>query len=296
MELALTFDEKILEVLFSNTTDSKKANQAQRINRHKIITSNKLIEEWEKEFKKNGLSSIFDDWLFGISSSKKKFEKVAISLDGLEENLDNYKEEIIIRTAKNSPSKIIIGDYSINLRKTNNELKFVDIESFSSDKKQTITMRDIEETLDPRKNLKKNLFNVFETPITIDIKKENPSILADYFSNFYDNTIIIQDKFLATDKKNENNLKNYILPFLDKQNTRITLIISTKDGSKKKQLLQTFKQYNIEIKCIEPNMKFDHQSFIKTSKYRITIPYRLLIFGEDGKFTTPDFVTITKLN
>ena len=300
MRLEITIDASVLKDLFMAIgNDNERLNRVTRIKRHIIVTSNELQSEWEKGMKQYNLIDPYYDWLFGVINSKKSFKKIPLPTESKVQGQCDTKDHVVLSTSYESKSKIVVGDYNANLRRSNRQLKFVNKKCFSSNKRDIITMQMVDETLKDT-ILKKYLFDIFETPIYLCVNKNSSAdLLAEYLSGFYDEEITIQDLYLINDD-NENNFKKYILPHINKGNCKITLVISTKDGSNfKKKLLDTdYNGYQIAVKCGE---KGDlHPGFIETSKFRINIGYRLAVFGQAAKRgcvqgNNQDFITIVSL-
>lgn len=122
--------------------------------------------------------------------------------------------------------------------------------------------------------------------------------MAEYLSLFYKDSknITIKDVYLDNEE-NLRNFKNYILPFIDKEKCKITLLLYWENSTKKKELERKFKQikgYNIEIKKL-PNSSHLHDSFIEGDNYKINIGYRLKLFGDrDDGLTEEEVVNITR--
>lgn len=292
MKLELTVDGKLLENLFRPNGESSKLIAASRLTNHTLIASKELLELWEREMQAIGLSEVYESWIFQLISSQEQFKRVVLSETDRAELFEKRTEDILIKTAKATETKVLVGEFENSIITNNSDIQFVNIKTLSSPKKQQVTLDFIKEHYNRAIPLKRYIFDLFELPVSINVAKDSSSDhLAKYLSEFYDaKTLIIQDLYLPNNNnQNEENLSKYILPFISRQSCNITFIISTENGAKKKVLEE---KYGVTVKCIPPQKDRLHEGFIKTSKYRITIPYRLMVFGTQGK-NNSDFITIT---
>ena len=256
MRLEITIDDTVLKDLFLPIGNDKvRMNRVVRINRYTLVVSEELLAEWEKGMKQYKLIELYNDWLVNAISSRENFRKVKLSDHTKVEGSSWLKDQAVLSTSYESASKIVVGDYSFDLRRSNRQLRFVDIKSFSSDKRDTITMQMIEQTLSDTDTIKKYLFDIYETPVILAINNHSSArLLAIYLSQFYDDKIVIQDLYFI---QNEHNFKSYILPYINRDRCNITVIISTSDGAQhKKRIQREYKDYRITVKC-EPKEKDD---------------------------------------
>lgn len=293
MRLEITLDKKIIRSKFD--LDTKYDELRNRINRHVLVISDELKAIWDKDAEENGYKKDYDEWLSSILRDNDKIKKVSIekSEEGSQKPIS--EETIIINTALESKDKIVIGDYDKSLGNRFNKIRFVSYESFLRENKQTVKLSDIEEVL--VKNKCEELFDIYETPIRVEVTYGNADILARYLSKFYEEStnITIKDKFLGN-PENERNLKQYILKYINRDKCRIKFILYW-DKKDKEHLEQRFKDYDgFKSDVVLAKKDMAHSSYIETDRYMIDLGYRLKVFGgleNDGE-TEYEIVNITK--
>lgn len=292
MKLELTVDGELLVNLFKTNGSVANIRIADRLSKHTLVASSDLLRSWKEKMEAMGLTELYENWLFEVMASRERFIKIEACNE--ESGFTNNEiKDILIRTAKKTEKKIVVGNFDTNEMNKNQDIQYVNEKILSNEKRQQAKVQSIEEHYNKRILLKQYIFDLFESPISIEVEKGSSSdTLACYISEFYDTkSLIIQDVYLPSVSQNEDNFKDYILPYIDRELCDITLIISTKDGKRK----ATFeKNYGVKVKCIPPEKDKLHEGFIKTSKYRITIPYRLLVFGDKGK-NNKDYISISKI-
>ncbi|WP_144502535.1 hypothetical protein [Bacillus thuringiensis] len=297
MKLQIVVDADIIKDLFGPVfSDTEKINRINKLTYHTLVGSNELINQWREALANNQLEEYFDSWLFSLlSSSNGEFIKVKLPQSSLVKGDCTEEQKVLLETAYQSDSKLIIGDYLHQLMNQNKELSFVSKKAFSQSKKKLVKMKEIMDVLDDKKPLKNDLFNVYESPLKIEIGTDDAQILAKYLSTFYSEKITIQDMYFTKNKDNERNFDQYILPYLNKGEVELNFVIPTEDGAKyKPYILKKYKDYNPTVKCIAANNKILHKGIIRSTDFEIQIGYRLKIFGENGK-TYPETIHITKL-
>ncbi|MBM7615743.1 hypothetical protein [Alkaliphilus hydrothermalis] len=292
MNLQITVHKTILDSIFTAIrSDSNLLNMNIRLNRHTLITSNKLIALWEEHAEKNGYLEDFRYWLFSIENEAMRFKQVSLKTECKAIGDCTEEDKILINTCHESDDKIIVGDLSSKICFQNRDLKFIKKVDFSKPPKAGITLTDIENVVNHR--IYKDIFNIYETPLLIRVdKNKSATLLAQHLSIFLKNSkkVIIQDRYLPRDENNRKNLKEYILPYLDKNNTEIQFIISKKDGSKKRDF-ENFEGFKSTVKCKDEEEV--HESFIDTDNFFITLGYRMNIFGARGN-TNKEIVRIDR--
>ena len=293
MRLEITLDKKIIRSKFD--LDTKYDELRNRINRHVLVISDELKAIWDKDAEENGYKKDYDEWLSSILRENYKIKKVSIEKSEEGSQKPTSEETIIINSALESKDKIVIGDYDKSLGNRFNKIRFVSYESFLRENKQTVKLSDIEEVL--VKNKCEELFDIYETPIRVEVTYGNADILARYLSKFYKEStnITIKDKFLGN-PENERNLKQYILKYINRDKCRIKFILYW-DKKDKEHLEQRFKDYDgFKSDVILAKKDMAHSSYIETDKYMIDLGYRLKVFGgleNDGE-TEYEIVNITK--
>lgn len=293
MRLEITLSKEIIRSKFD--LDTKYDELRNRINRHILVISDELKSIWDRDAEENNYKEEYDEWILSISRDIDKIKKVNIEdfKKDLPENLS--KEDIAITTALASKDKILIGDYSNNLKNKYSKIKFVTYEAFLRENKQTVKLNDIEEVL--VKNKCYELFDIYETPVRIEVTYGNADILAKYLAKFYEGSknIIIKDKYL-NNAENERNLKQYILKYINRDECRIKFILYW-DKKDKENLESRFRNYNgYKSDVVLAKKDMAHSSYIETDKYMIDLGYRLKVFGgleNDGE-TEYEIINITK--
>ena len=293
MRLEITLDKKIIRSKFD--LDTKYDELRNRINRHVLVISDELKAIWDKDAEENGYKKDYDEWLSSILRENYKIKKVSIEKSEEGSQKPTSEETIIINSALESKDKIVIGDYDKSLGNRFNKIRFVSYESFLRENKQTVKLSDIEEVL--VKNKCEELFDIYETPIRVEVTYGNADILARYLSKFYEEStnITIKDKFLGN-PENERNLKQYILKYINRDKCRIKFILYW-DKKDKEHLEQRFKDYDgFKSDVVLAKKDMAHSSYIETDRYMIDLGYRLKVFGgleNDGE-TEYEIVNITK--
>lgn len=293
MRLEITLSKEIIRSKFD--LDTKYDELRNRINRHILVISDELKSIWDRDAEENNYKEEYDEWVLSISRDIDKIKKVNIEdfKKDLPENLS--KEDIAITTALASKDKILIGDYSNNLKNKYSKIKFVTYEAFLRENKQTVKLNDIEEVL--VKNKCYELFDIYETPVRIEVTYGNADILAKYLAKFYEGSknITIKDKYL-NNAENERNLKQYILKYINRDECRIKFILYW-DKKDKENLESRFRNYNgYKSDVVLAKKDMAHSSYIETDKYMIDLGYRLKVFGgveNDGE-TEYEIINITK--
>lgn len=293
MRLEITLDKRIIRSKFD--IDTKYDELRNRINRHILVISDELKAIWDKDAEENGYKKEYDEWISSIFREEDKIKKVSIKKP--EESFEKpiSEENIIIDTALLSKDKIVVADYDKSLKSRFSKIKFVSYEAFLRENKQTVRLSDIEEVL--VKNKCEELFDIYETPVRVEVTYGNADILARYLSKFYEESTIItiKDKFLGN-PENERNLKQYILKYINRERCRIKFILFW-EKKDKEHLEQRFKDYDgfkSDVILVKKDMA--HSSYIETDKYMIDLGYRLKVFGgleNDGE-TEYEIVNITK--
>jgi hypothetical protein len=293
MRLDITLDKNTIKNKFN--IDAKYDILRNRINRHILVVSNELKAIWDEDAEKNNYKQAYDEWFLSILREKTKVKKVNIG--DLKKNNDGIldEREVLIKTALLSEDKILIGDYNSNIKGRYNQIKFISEEIFIREDKQTVKLSDIEDVI--VRNKYDTLFDIYETPVRIEVTYGNADILAKYLSKFYKNTksITIKDRYL-NNPENERNLNNYILKYINKKDCKIKFITywdkKTKDNLKEK--FTNYEGYNSE--AILSKKEMAHSSYIETDEYIIDLGYRLKVFGgseNDGE-TEYEIINITR--
>lgn len=293
MRLEIALDKNIIRSRFD--LDTKYDELRNRINKHILVISPELKEIWYKDAEENNYKEEFDQWFSTIYNDEEKVKKVAI-----EKEEDNDKEHdsehiIVIKTALQSKDKIAIGDYKASIRSAFNTVKFVPYESFLRENNQTVKLKDIENVL--IKNQCEELFDIYETPVRVEVTYGNAEILGRYLSKFYENsnTVTIKDRYLSN-AENERNLKQYILKYINRDQCKLKFILYW-DKKTKENLEKKFKDYDgFRSEVILSRKDMAHNSYIETDKYIVDLGYRLKVFGgseNDGE-TEYEIVNITR--
>lgn len=292
MKLELTVDGELLVNLFQPNGEGANIRIAERLSKHTLAASGELLDLWQKKMESMGLSEVYQSWLFQVMTSREQFRRIETCEDESRFPKNEIKD-VLIRTAKNTEKRIVVGDFNATEINNNRDIQYVNKRVLSKEKRQQIKLQNIAEHYNNQLLLKNNIFDLFESPISVDVEQGSSSeMLARYLSEFYDsNLLIIQDLYLPSDTQNEENLKKYVLPYIDRESCEVILNMSTNNGKYKKKFEDN---YGLKIKCIPPEKDKLHEGFIKTSKYRITIPYRLKIFGEKGK-NNKDCISISRI-
>ncbi|MDK0629171.1 hypothetical protein [Clostridium perfringens] len=288
MKMEFVLDKEIIKMGLSN--DIQNITATKRIIENKIIASNELLNIWETNAKENKYLNVYQGWLFARANQKGLFEKVDCSNELELVKSDNDEERITLATAKASNKKILIADYDAKVKNENKDIIIIKSNIFNKEKQQIIKSSDLENLI-VHKNFDK-IFDIYETPITIDISLNfDSSILAEFLSKFYLNSkkVIIKDKYLI---QNESSLEQYIMPYIKKGETEIIFISSWDKHTKASYSKFTnYKGYKSTIKNEKKDLA--HSSYIESDKYRIDVGYRLNIFGKNGK-TNAETIRILK--
>lgn len=306
MRLEITVDESILEDLFvPNPNDNEQFNRVDRLRRHTLVGSKELWREWEKLeessiFQNNpALLQFFQEWVVNIPTNPS-YKSVVVPETSKVHGDPTDKERAVLATAYESQDKIVVGDYSDALRRANHELRFVPKDSFSTERPGSITLRDIEGVLDGPSNLKRKLFAIFETPIELSVPENGDAeLLARYLAHFYDEKMVIQDKFFLENDQNEANFVTHVLEKLpDKSKSEIELRVMVNQklsakGATIKKKYECRTDCKITVKCIQETRENLHSGYIESSRYRIGVEYRLFVFGRNNK-TVGDTIRIRR--
>lgn len=293
MRLDITLDKSAIKNKFN--IDAKYDSLRSRVNRHTIVVSSELKQIWDEDAEKNNYKQAYNEWFLSILREKTKVKKVNIGKVKENSDKDLDEKEISIKTALVSEDKILLGDYNSNIKGRYNQIRFISEEIFIGEDKQTVKLSDIENVL--VRNKYETLFDIYETPVRIEVTYGNADILGQYLSKFYKNAknIIIKDKYM-NNTENERNLNTYILKYINKKNCKIKFITywdkKTKDNLKEK--FTNYKGYNSEVILSKKDMA--HSSYIETDEYIIDLGYRLKVFGgmeNDGE-TEYEIVNITR--
>lgn len=293
MRLDITLDKKSVKNKFN--IDAKYDDLRSRINRHTLVISKELKEIWDKDAEENNYKQAYDEWFLSILREKTKIKKINLGERKDDGNNHLNESDIYLKTALASEDKILLGEYSGNIRGRYNQIKFISEEIFLREDNQTVKLSDIEDVL--VKNKYDAIFDIYETPVRIEITYGKADILGKYLSKFYKNTkeIIIKDKYL-NNLENERNLNAYILKYIDKQNCKIKFITywdkKTKENLNDK--FRNYEGYNSEVILSKKDMA--HSSYIETNEYIIDLGYRLKVFGgseNDGE-TEHEVINITR--
>ncbi|QGU96280.1 hypothetical protein GOM49_15315 [Clostridium bovifaecis] len=207
MRLDITLDKNTIKNKFN--IDTKYDVLRSRVNRHTIVVSNELKQIWDKDAEKNNYKQPYNEWFLSILREKTKVNKVSIGKSKEDNDKALDEKDISIKTALASQDKILLGNYSSNIKGRYSQIKFISEEIFTSKDKQTVKLGDIENVILRKKY--DSVFDIYETPIRIEVTYGNAGILGQYLSKFYKNTknIIIKDKYL-NNPENERNLNAYI--------------------------------------------------------------------------------------
>ncbi len=181
-------------------------------------------------------------------------------------------------------------------------MKFITNRNFSNEKNQTVTISDIQNVL--KLNRLEKLFDIYETPIRIEVAQNSPSqLLSEYLSIFYRDAcfieiqdacfIEIQDAYLS-ERENENNLNQFILKYVNKARCEILFVLNWTATTKTNLELKftNYNGYNTKVKSLKARQA--HPSHIRTEDYRIDLGYRLKIFGKNNK-TENEIIKISKI-
>ncbi|MDU2444619.1 MAG: hypothetical protein E7D43_09370 [Clostridium perfringens] len=292
MRLELTLCNNTIKKYF--TFSRENINLKSRIDNNILVVSEELIELWENSCDNELLKNQFKEWFYGNVVLTNGYIK-KVKLQDLSENIN--EKDIIIETCDLSIDKILVAESNIIQGNKKTMIRYINNSIFNMDKKQRIKVQDINNIIYRRIN--NDFFSIYETPITIDVTANSDSkCLAEYLSLFYNDSknITIKDVYLDNEE-NLRNFKKYVLPFIKKEDCKITLLLYWKDGNRKNELERVFKGingYNIEIKKL-PSSTHLHDSFIEGDNYKINIGYRLKLFGDkDDGLTEQDIITITR--
>lgn len=293
MKLEIVVDCNFLEALFKTQGNSEKIEIASKLSRHILIASTELLNIWEEHMKNSNLEELYNDWLLDISTSQARFKKV-----NLRSNLDADvldKESILLENSKISKQKILIVDFDDNTmnKYIRDQVKFVNWSAMSASKKQQVTVIDIENYYKNNIPLKKDIFNLFETPVNIQVSSGTSSnTLSKYLAEFYDeDSAFIHDTYIATNALNEKNFSTYVLSYLKELGTKNVQIANFVENGSRKAPLE--RKHGIKVKSVQKTNGTNHTGYIKTSKYKITIPYRMQVFGDNNR-NCEDSITISR--
>jgi hypothetical protein len=305
MKLEITVDESILqELVLPSLGNVERTNMSNRIERHTLVGSAMLRQEWlnllEKDFfqRNPSLREYIENWLTNIMTDKTRYKSVTADPEKVKGN-PSPREQAVLEAAYESECKIVVGDYSGELRRANPQLRFVSRNSFAKAPSTMITMKQVQDVLDGPSNLKNDLFAVFETPVQLIVnKKSSAELLAKYLAHFYDDKLVIQDQWFLQDEKNRANFESYILPYVDQATCTIELKVMVNRelaqiGSQQKRLYEGKKGYRIKVHCIDQAKENLHEGYFESSKYRMNLGYRLFVFGTKGE-NLPDTISIFK--
>lgn len=280
MRLDLAVDGKTLAELFMvDFMDENMPERKRRLQYHRLLVNESLIEEWEKSMNQETIRQAYSFWFTQALADQTKLKWV---------NELQAEQSLLVNAASQVKHSVVVADgVSLNEVKDNSTIWFCDKETFGETSKQSVSMREIEEI--NRHGVKqKHLFSIFETPIHVEVKENQSSeLLADYLAFFYDEEMIVQDLYFI---KNEKNFKKYIWQRLPSP-CRLTIHMSTENGRLHKKRLE--REYSATVKSFSEETL--HEGYIQTKRFKISIPYRLRIFGDSEK-TKREIVNIIKLN
>jgi len=278
LKFEIAVDAEIIADLFQpDFSDTSRLERKKRLNYHILLTSNQLRERWEEKMKQMGLFPQFSTWLPQALASRQSMKLIS--------HKETTGKEVLIEVAKNSQIPIVVGEFTLNELRENQPVRFCDQNIFSQPHRQIVTMDQVKE-IQNRGGKVRHWFSLFETSIHLEVNaNQSADLLAEYLSYFFDEEMLIQDKYFIN---NENNFDTYIFPRLPSL-VNLTIIIPTQQGSTHKSRLE--KKYGATVKCYDQAQL--HEGFIKTKQYKISIPYRLNMFGTNGR-TTKESINITK--
>ncbi|HDR7517150.1 hypothetical protein [Bacillus mobilis] len=280
MKLQLAVSSEIfMDIFLDDALDPERRERKRRIHYHKLLMNKQLEEKLEVKAKELGVGELFQNWFVQVSYT-------AENIQFEEESEETEELAVLIDLANSSDHKIVVCDVERSSIFQNKIIRFCTAETFGKSNDDFIKMDHLIE-LEREGSVVKNLFSLFETPIELDVSQNKPSLsLAKYLSSFYDEEeIVIQDLYFVS---NENNFKDYILPYIPEGCKRTIIIPKSAGATHKKRIEQ---KYKATVKCYDDiNM---HESYILTKNYKIKLGYRLDLFGSNGK-TKKETVHIRK--
>lgn len=300
MKLDIVLEAEEFSPIFKH--DYKDANLStikKRIRQNNKILTKQIYQKWEDDFAIDPiLNSLFVQWLpIIISSQKELLENNFILLSNVPE-VD--EENIYIQGAISSENKeaIVVGNYTYAKIKENQNVYFSTKEDFMHVPNQRINFNQLNEIVKKGGKLNK-VFNMFEIPLEVEVPSgKNASVLAEYFSKFYDEKYLeIHDSYFHIEK-NQLNFEKYILPYVQKLNIEdVHIVIQSGDVGRihKSRLEQKYRSKCPQVRFSCKEKTTIHAAQIITSNYQINYTYRMMIFGEDNK-TKADRVSIFQKN
>lgn len=293
MKLELTLSKKIIRNKFN--IEDKYNNTRTRISNHTLVVSDELLKLWEEEAYENKYQEQFQNWYFSIVGMAKKVKRVKMEGNRSKEDGQDVEDYILCDTAKKSKDHILVGEIENRVKKHFKEVYFVNSTIFNKEKSHTITIDTIRDVWE-KVNVE-HIFDIYETPIRIDVQMNGDAdVLARHLANFYKNskTITIKDTYIHQ-KSNEDNLENYVLKFINKNNTKI-IFRGFWNYKLREYLTEKFTNYKgYKSEMIIDNKKLSHESYIESDQYIIDLGYRLRVFGDnvDGR-TEAEIIMITR--
>lgn len=294
MKVEITIDETILKDVFEGTIgDPESLHRANRFHRHLLVGSKELLAVWRKleegnQFRTPLARLQFQNWMtMAIQKPNSLLRMVKADLS-LVQGEPTEDQCAVLGTAYLSKDKVIVGDYPEALRTANSELIFVSRGTFSKVKANVTTWDQVERVISQTTNFKEDFFDVFETPVVLEVPQDSDTqLLADYLARFYDDKLVIQDYYFVESDENERNFDTYVLPKLSSScqvtvRSNINRSLQVK-GNDKRTKYAGMTGYAITLEYIERRRENLHDGYFETSKYRVTNPYRLGIFGTNGK-------------
>lgn len=288
MRLELTVCKEGIDKVFSISPND--VNAKVRVKNNILAVSEELQKNWEEYFESKNMQYNYQQWFATMVLFEDRIKKIKDIGATSDEN------DILLATSNLSKDKLLVAKSNIIPSDKRAIVKYVSIDTFNSEKKHRVEVEDIRKL--KMSNRTTDIFNLYETPITVDVKKNsNSKILAEYLSEFYSdsNKLVIQDMYLDN-PVNTQNLREYILPYIDKEKCEITLnLFWGTDSNKKRDLERKFKDFDgYKVNIIGISQKDEaHSSFIESDKYKINLGYRLRIFGENNK-TECEIINITQ--
>lgn len=280
MQFELTVTGEILADLFSlDYLDNEKQNRKQRLNRHVLLVNKQLIEQWEGVMQQKNSHDAFIHWLPQALASQQTIKMVS--------QQEEHEANTLVSVATCTKYPLIVGDFESTFVRNHPMIRFCSKKVLSEAKKATISLEMVKE-IEKSGGTVQHWFSLFETTLSLVVREnQSANLLANYLSYFYDNEVmIIQDRYFVA---NEGNFDQYILPNIP-QGCSLEIIIPTDDGANHKRRIE--KKYNAKVTCYKAETM--HQGFIRTKHFKITLGYRLNIFGSNGNTNRED-ITIIRL-
>ncbi len=293
MRLEITLCKEVIRNKFN--IDDRYNNLRSRINRHTLILNDELLEIYEKDAKENKYQAQFENWYFSLIGSAKKLRKLNTPVLNPEGQIKEGEEGYLVANlAAISKDKVAVGKIENSISKYYKNTYFIGEDIFNRNKSHTITMGDIGNIWTNK--ILTHFFDIYETPIRLEIGMgDDSALLGKYLSLFYKDSkkITIKDTYIH---KNQRNLDNYVLRYIDRYKTKITFRAFWNQHIRDR-LIEKFTNYNgYDTSVIIDNKKLSHHSMIQSDDYIIDIGYRLRVFGDkdDGK-TEQEVINISKI-